>query len=138
VDDQPHPAPDRRFRLAAQQPVRRSVPVPAGFPLEASAKAVREAVDDLAGRLGVDLAAIRLVEARAVTWGDSSCGCPQQGMNYLQRLVDGAWVLLEVDGRRYDYRGGATMRRCHEAEDVPPPDATRAGRAPDHRGPDPL
>ena len=112
--------------------------MPAGFALEADAKPVCEAVDDLAARLGVDAASIRLVEARAVTWGDSSCGCPQPGMNYLQQLVDGAWVLLEVGGRRYDYRGGSTMRRCHEAEAPSAPDATRAGRAPDHRGPDPL
>ena len=37
MDDQPHPAPDRRFRLAAQQPVRVAVPVPAGFALDESA-----------------------------------------------------------------------------------------------------
>lgn len=130
--DTPRPGRDR-LRPAAVQPSPRVPPVPTGAPLDPGSRQVRDAVVDLAARLGVDERAVRVVEARAVTWGDSSCGCPQPGMQYLQRLVDGAWVLLEVDGRRYDYRGASTLRWCAAAG----ADATRAGRPPDAPGADP-
>ena len=45
---------------------------------------VTAAVDDLAGRLGIEPPTVTVVDARAVTWGDSSLGCPEPGMMYLQ------------------------------------------------------
>ncbi len=73
---------------------------------------MRGAVEDLAARVGVDADAVTVVSARAVTWPDSSLGCPQPGMRYLPRVVDGSLVELEVAGARYRYTGGSPLRLC--------------------------
>ena len=39
-------------------------------------------------------------------------GCPQPRMQYLQRTVDGVLVILEAEGRRYEYHGGAPLFLC--------------------------
>lgn len=67
------------------------------------------AVSDLAQRLGVDAAHIDVVSDEAVTWRDTSLGCPQPGKVYGQALVDGRRLVLEVRGRAFSYHsGGAT------------------------------
>src|SRR5262245_20683020 len=73
--------------------------------------AVKLARDDLAGRLGVDVGQIEVVEARAVTWPDGSLGCPQPGMAYPQVLVDGLLIRLRAQGRLYAYTAAGTARR---------------------------
>lgn len=67
---------------------------------------VEVAVEDLAGRLGVQAGDIRIVSAEAVSWGDTSLGCPQPGMRYAQVVTDGTQIVLEHDGDRYDYHSG--------------------------------
>ena len=37
---------------------------------------------DLAGRLGVDIDAIKIKVARQITWRSGALGCPKPGMNY--------------------------------------------------------
>ena len=64
------------------------------------------AVADLAERLGVEPADVTLVSVEAVTWRDSSIGCPQRDMAYLQVLTEGVRIVLEVDGTRYRYHAG--------------------------------
>lgn len=59
---------------------------------------------DLAKRAGVNDAAISLVIAEAVTWNDSSLGCPQPDVGYLQVIVEGYRVILQAGGVDYDYR----------------------------------
>ena len=59
--------------------------------------------NDLAIELGVDADAIELVEVESVEWSNSSLGCPQEGMMYLQVLTPGYRLTLEVDGQRYVY-----------------------------------
>jgi hypothetical protein len=71
------------------------------------------AVADLAGRLGVDAAGIEVLEARLVTWPDSSLGCPEPGMMYLQVLTPGALVVLEAGGQPYRYHAGAGGQPFH-------------------------
>jgi hypothetical protein len=83
-----------------------------GFSLDPSMPRVVAAIADLASRLGVAVDAVAVVDARAVTWGDSSLGCPQPGMQYLQRTVDGVLVILEAGGRRYEYHGGDPLFLC--------------------------
>lgn len=67
---------------------------------------VEEARRDLAARLGIELAEIRVVEARTVTWPDSSLGCPEPGRMYLQVLTPGYRIILEARGERYTYHAG--------------------------------
>jgi hypothetical protein len=59
---------------------------------------------DVAALTGAAQEEISVIQAQAVVWGDGSLGCPQPGMEYAQSLVNGYWVVLEVEGKPYDYR----------------------------------
>jgi len=50
----------------------------------------------------VDEVAIRSVEA--IQFGDSSLGCPQPGMSYLQVITPGYKILAEAANRSFDVR----------------------------------
>ncbi len=47
---------------------------------------------------------ITVTRAEAVVWNDGSLGCPKPGEFYIQMLINGYWVVLEVEGIEYDYR----------------------------------
>ncbi len=89
-----------------------AAPPSGGFALDPMMPLVVAAVADLAGRLGIAAREVTVVEARAVTWGDSSLGCPQPGMKYLPRVVDGTLVVLGAGGRTYEYHGGSPLQLC--------------------------
>jgi hypothetical protein len=61
---------------------------------------------DLAQRLAVEITAITLISYDDVVWPDSSLGCPQPGMAYLQVPKDGSRIVLEFEGTTYDYHTG--------------------------------
>jgi len=67
---------------------------------------VDAAVADLAARLGVGEEEIEVLRVEAITWPDTSLGCPQEGEVYAQVIVDGARILLQTDERVYDYHAG--------------------------------
>lgn len=69
-------------------------------------KVIELARQDLAARLGLPTDEIQVIEARAVTWPDSSLGCPEPGRMYLQVLTPGYRVILEARGERYAYHAG--------------------------------
>ncbi len=72
--------------------------------LPASLQAVaRKAIALLSDQLSLDPGEIQLLSAAAVTWSDSSLGCPRPGMAYLQVLTDGYRVVLSANGQAYDY-----------------------------------
>ena len=52
-----------------------------------------------------------------MTWSDGSLGCPRPGQVYTQALVPGYQVVLEVEGRQYDYR--ATERGYYVLCELP-------------------
>jgi hypothetical protein len=97
---------------------RRLVPCsPAAFPggrdavllpgnRSADADSQNAAADDLAKRLGITKSAIRLVLIEAVQWPDASLGCPQPGMMYAQVITPGYRIVLEVNGKQYEYHTG--------------------------------
>lgn len=68
---------------------------------------VRLAQEDLAQKLGLAPEAIRLVSVEAVNWPDTSLGCPQPGMMYAQVITLGFRVVLEVEGKKYEYHTDA-------------------------------
>lgn len=68
--------------------------------------AAREAVADLAQRLGVSEDEVRVVSMEEVTWRDGSLGCAQEGMMYTQALVNGSRIVLDVDAKTYEYHQG--------------------------------
>ncbi len=63
---------------------------------------------DLMKRTGVAPDRILVIQAQAITYNDGSLGCPQPGILYTQALVNGYWVVLEVDGVKYDYRASGS------------------------------
>lgn len=71
-------------------------------------------IADAAGRAGVPVSEVTLVSAEAVTWPDGGLGCPLPGLVYPQVVVDGYQVIVEADGRTYDYRGSGVgkFRLC--------------------------
>lgn len=87
-------------------PMPRSVPTPAnpGLPT-----LIENAKADLAQRLSISTTQINLVEAAEVEWSDSSLGCPQPGMDYLQVITPGYLILLETDGQSYEYHSNRDM-----------------------------
>ncbi|MFF1823629.1 hypothetical protein ACFVWG_40375 [Kribbella sp. NPDC058245] len=70
--------------------------------------AVEQATADLVTKLGVQAAGVKVVSAEEVTWSDGSLGCPEQGMRYTQALVNGMRIVLEADGKRYEYHSGGS------------------------------
>lgn len=70
---------------------------------------VRGAMEDLAGRLGLDDAGkISLVSAETVTWRDASMGCPLPDRGYMQVLTPGVLIVLRHGKQTYQYHGSRT------------------------------
>ena len=69
---------------------------------------IQQASDDLAKRLNVRVESIKALRAESTIWPDSSLGCPQPGMAYLQVPEDGALIVLQVDGALYEYHNGGS------------------------------
>jgi len=67
---------------------------------------VEMAKEDLSGRLAVAQDEIELMAADYVTWPDSSAGCPQPGMQYLQVLTNGSRIKLRSGKKTYHYHSG--------------------------------
>ncbi len=74
-------------------------------------KKVAAAKQDLANRLIRSQEYIEVLEARYVTWRDTSLGCPGPGQAYAQVLTSGVSIKLRVDNRTYHY---------HSAKGRPP------------------
>lgn len=84
----------------AATPVTPALPTPYNADLQGM---VDIAAANLAERLSIPVSDIRVVAAYAVTWSDSSLGCPQEGMSYAQVLTPGYLILLEHDSNRVEY-----------------------------------
>lgn len=66
-------------------------------------KLIPQARADLAERLSISEDDVEVVRAERVTWRDSSLGCPEEGMFYMQMLTDGALIELAAGGKTYPY-----------------------------------
>ncbi|MFT3971032.1 MAG: hypothetical protein QM695_12345 [Micropruina sp.] len=84
---------------------RTIAPAPSGTPVDLPASRLAAITSDLRGR-GVT-GDVVVISAENVRFTDGSLGCPQPGVQYTQALVDGMRVVVEVGGRRFDYRFGA-------------------------------
>lgn len=67
---------------------------------------VRQAVADLAARLGVGVDEIAVRGFETVTWPDASLGCPEPGMAYAQMVSEGTRIELAAQERVYTYHAG--------------------------------
>ena len=80
--------------------VSQSLPTPADAGLQNLVEMIKM---DLANRLAVSPDEIVLAEAIAVEWSDSSLGCPQPDMSYLQVIIPGYQIILQANGQLYEY-----------------------------------
>lgn len=80
-----------------------AAPVQSGAYGEAASTLLQQALEDLAGRLGVAVDAIRVDAVVEVIWPDGSLGCPQPGQFYTQAIVPGYQILLSYQEKQYDY-----------------------------------
>lgn len=64
---------------------------------------IQKSREDLAQRLSISMAQISLVEVTEVEWSDSSLGCPQPDMAYLEVITPGYRILLQADATVYEY-----------------------------------
>jgi heat shock protein HslJ len=102
---------------AAPQPSPSPAPG-AVAPNPASRALADKARQMLVQELGVDASAVTLQRVEAVEWRDSSLGCPQPGMNYLQVITPGYLIVLEAQGRSYEYHTNKSDRvvRCDQPQ----------------------
>ena len=86
------------------------------------ASATEAAQADAARLTGLAVAALAVLEARPVTWGDGSLGCPEEGMLYSQALVRGYRIRLQAQDRVLDYHASRDGRLllCPESRAVSP------------------
>lgn len=83
---------------------------------------VRQAMEDLAQRFSIKVDEIKLLEIRAVTWADSSLGCPKKGEVYTQVTQNGFLIRLQAEGRMYFYHNAGTLNPflCKETAEIVP------------------
>ncbi len=75
---------------------------------------VRAALAQAATDLGVAPGQLAIIAVEARDWPDSSLGCPQPGRAYSQIVTPGYRVIVQANGREYDYRTNRTTMivRC--------------------------
>lgn len=88
---------------AQETPVASATPSRETSPTAGPTGLATRAVADLATRLDVEASSIEVVSDEAVTWSDGSLGCAKPGTMYTQALVEGARIVLRVDGADYEY-----------------------------------
>jgi hypothetical protein len=94
--------------------VRREAPTSRGAGIDVMMEKARE---DLAKRLGVDAARIRLGSAEPKQWPDSGLGCPSQGESLVAGPVDGLVLTLRHAGRVFTYHTDRkSVRPCPAIE----------------------
>lgn len=67
---------------------------------------VKLAVEALSARLDMKSEDIKIVSVKEKQWSDSSLGCPQKGVLYIQSITPGYVIELSAKGRTYFYNGG--------------------------------
>ena len=65
---------------------------------------LKSAITDLETRMEGSLEMIRIVRAEHVTWSDSSLGCPEPGMMYVQVLTTGIWLVVSQQEQEFAFK----------------------------------
>jgi hypothetical protein len=109
-DEQTPPA-QERVETPEANPVTGEVPI----------DIMEEIFADLVERTGAEEGDIKIIKAEAVVWNDGALGCPKPGEFYIQMMINGYGVVLEVEGVYYDYRvtDSGDFKIC-EQESLPP------------------
>lgn len=104
VPQSPAPTP---VSTSAGSPISRpEAPTPAGEVLLSpeAANLVAKAKEILTQKMPeVNAAGITLSTAESRQWRDSSLGCPREGMMYNQVITPGYLIVLEAEGKTYEF-----------------------------------
>lgn len=72
------------------------------------AKLIADAKADLSLRLGAQSSDINVKSAQSVEWPNASLGCPKRGVLYIQVITPGYQIILESNGKEFDYHADQT------------------------------
>ena len=104
--DEPHAGDRARVLEAPPQPLKvEGAADEPGLTDPRLRPSVQVAKQDLSAKVNAKPETIEVVEARYVTWPDSSLGCPKPDMAYMQVLTDGVLIVLRHGGAAYHYHG---------------------------------
>jgi hypothetical protein len=79
---------------------------------------IQQARADLAARLQISSDVIQVLKTEAAQWPDSSLGCPQKGMMYMQVITPGYTIVLGAQGKTYEYHTSMTrVELCDNRRD---------------------
>ncbi len=82
---------------------------PGGTPMSPIADPlVQQARELLTSQLGVAASSISVKQVEPVEWPDTSLGCPKPGMLYAQVITPGYRIILEANGREYEFHASAS------------------------------
>jgi hypothetical protein len=120
----PGATPDRIERLEQSPPAgleKVEITPPDQVTGEVPADILDQIIADLLKRTHAERDDIQVLRAEAVVWNDGALGCPQPGEFYIQVLINGYWVVYEVEGIAYDYRvsDNGSFKLC-EGENMAP------------------
>lgn len=87
---------------------------------EVPAAMLEQAIADAASGAGVELSAIEVISAEAVTWSDGALGCPLPDQMYTQALVPGYRVVLDVGGEEMSFHAAEGGEFAYCADPQPP------------------
>ncbi len=100
-------------------PVEQQEPTPTHIPVDLS-PAQRAALTALADQLGLTADKIKLVSMDAVTWPDGCLGIVRMGVFCTQVEVPGFKIILEADGKKYEFhtnQDGSIVMLAEGAQD---------------------
>jgi hypothetical protein len=69
-------------------------------------EAETQAKKDLSAHLAIPENTIKVLETEEATWPDASMEMPEPGHMYAQTLTEGYKVLLETEGKKFEYHFG--------------------------------
>ncbi len=112
------PADERLKGRELRKPLPERVPgQPRQVSGEVSDEVIRRVRTALHETLGVAPRVVDVLVAEEVVWTSGALGCGEPGQQYQPVPVTGQRVVLQADGRRYDYRvAGAVLRLCRSPE----------------------
>ncbi len=84
-------------------------------------KLIEAAIQDLTKRFSIPPEQIQFKEAAAVTWNDSSLGCPNPALMYTQVLTPGYLIRLQAAERIFEYHTdtSGTVVYCENPSALP-------------------
>lgn len=115
------PAPPATAALSAYP--GETSPIVTGPPITPSPQQnnlIEAAARDLNVQTDVPVDEIKLISAVAVTWPNGGLGCPEEGMNYIDMLVEGMLVTLGAGGKEFTYHtdGGNQFVLCGDGKRI--------------------